>query len=85
MACNCGPQCGPDRDIDEGPDEADLERFGSETIPCPACGAEVYDESAFCHKCGHVLADAADPRPVRPWVFITVAGLVAALAIFLVF
>jgi len=85
MACNCGPQCGPDRDIDEGPDEADIARFGSETIPCPACGAQVYDEASWCHKCGQVLGDPADAKAPRAWVLLTVAGLVTAFALFLMF
>lgn len=85
MACNCGPQCGPDRDIDEGPDEADIARFGSETVPCPECGAEVYDEAEWCHKCGRVMADPAAAKGAKPWVLLTVAGLVAAIALFVVF
>lgn len=85
MACSCGPQPGPDRDIDEGPDEADLARFGSETIPCPACGSQVYDEAEWCHKCGHVMTEAAAAKGTPSWVFLTVAGLIAAFALYLVF
>lgn len=72
-------------EIDEGPDEADLARFGSDTAPCPKCGADIYDESAWCHKCGHVLGDGSDGKSTPAWVFITVAALVAMIAAFLVF
>ena len=72
-------------EIDEGPDEADLERFGSATVPCPKCGADVYDEATWCHKCGHVLGDGTDGKRPAAWVFITVAVVVGLLAVFLVF
>lgn len=73
------------REIDEGPDQADLERFGADTAPCPKCGADIYDESPWCHKCGHVLGDGADGPRTPPWVFITVAATVAAIAVVLLF
>lgn len=39
----------------EGPSAADLDRFGDEMIPCPNCGARIYDQSEMCPRCGHLL------------------------------
>lgn len=72
------------RPIDESPQEDDLERFGSETRPCPQCGAQVYDEAPFCHKCGRAL-DAEGDRPAAPpWVVFGALGLIAALVLGLI-
>lgn len=30
----------------------------SAVIPCPECGAELYDDADHCHRCGHWLTDA---------------------------
>lgn len=73
------------REVDEGPDEADLERFGSATVPCPKCGAAVYDEAEWCHKCGHVLGDGTDGKKMPVWVYITVAVAVGVVAFYFVF
>lgn len=66
-----------EEDVDE-PQAADLERFGSETMACPKCGAEVYDEAEWCHKCGHVMGEGDRAGPAG-WVMVTVAVVVAAL------
>lgn len=65
------------RDEDEGPQEADLERFGGETRPCPRCGKDIYDEAEWCHACGHVMSDGADKK-VPAWVVVTAATAAAA-------
>lgn len=69
-------------EFDEGPTQADLERFDSATRACPACGAELYDDADVCWKCGH----AGDP-PARAsrtllivvGVTVLVVGLAAVL------
>jgi uncharacterized protein (DUF983 family) len=66
-----------DDDIDEGPSDADIERFGGETTRCKSCGASVYDDSDWCHKCGAVLADPEEGRKPKAFVVIVVAILVA--------
>lgn len=47
----------------EGPSGRDLERFGSETVSCPHCGAEVWDQAEQCHRCGEGLALGVDDGP----------------------
>lgn len=36
------------------PSLEDVERFGAETLACPTCGEEIYDDSPFCPRCGAV-------------------------------
>ena len=60
MPCGCAPNSGPEFDPDcEGPSPEDIERFGGDTIACPGCKADVYDEAPFCHSCGRPLGDDA--------------------------
>jgi rRNA maturation protein Nop10 len=37
------------------------------TIPCPHCGADVYDDAEQCPACGQYLLDADAPAAGRPW------------------
>lgn len=74
MGCSsCGPRPGQPREIDEGPSEADIARFGGDEITCPECDAEVYYDATFCHECGHVMEE----RKVgagKKWIGVT-AGI----------
>ncbi len=47
-----------DDGVDEGPSEDDLRQFGGETRPCPACREDIYDDSEWCPKCGHVMGES---------------------------
>ncbi|MDX2017179.1 MAG: zinc ribbon domain-containing protein, partial [Planctomycetota bacterium] len=67
---------GRDDHLDEGPQAEDLERFGHATVKCPKCGAEVYDEAEWCHKCGAVLSASEETGSSTPkWVMITAISL----------
>lgn len=61
-------------EIDEGPDEADLERFGGVTRACPNCKAELYDDAEVCWRCGHAFGGAGSTLPT--WVLIAAAALI---------
>lgn len=67
---------------DEGPSEADIERFGDATRQCPECGREVYDEAEICPHCGHAFSREARRAPV--WVVVTAVVVVAAFVLFVV-
>jgi hypothetical protein len=77
---------GPHPDgIDEGPSEEDVARFNHETVPCPECGTQVYDESEWCHKCGRAMA-AKDSDESVPMSKKTIAVVVVVfIAIGLLF
>ncbi len=50
--------------IDEGPSDADLERFNQEHDGyCPECSAIVYDDAEFCPQCGAQIGGRIMPKP----------------------
>jgi hypothetical protein len=79
--CCGGRDLGP-IDEDEGPSQADVERFGDVTTKCPECGTELYDEAAVCWKCGHAIGDPAF-KPMSRWTIVAI-GLVVLAAIGLI-
>lgn len=74
---------GPVRD-DEGPSEADLAMFSGETVYCPKCRAEMFDEAEVCLSCGHILVED-DRRLVPPWAVGVAVVLLAAFAVWFIF
>ena len=69
---------GDEMDDEEYPDENDLDDEISETLPCPECGTEVYEDSVQCPACGAYITPGTRTVPGRPawWL---VLGLAAAL------
>jgi hypothetical protein len=51
----------------------------AETVPCPHCGAEVYENAEQCPRCGKYLS-AEDRPPTRPSGFVGVMLVLALLA-----
>ena len=39
----------------------------SETIPCPACGAEIYEDAEACPQCGEYIHHGYIPGSGSPW------------------
>ena len=68
---------------DEGPDEADLERFGGVTQTCPECKAELYDDAEVCWKCGHAMQARTHTPPT--WVMIVIAAVITFVVLGMVF
>ena len=70
---------------DEGPSDEDLEQFGgqtaSTTMPCPECGAEIYDDAERCPVCGQYVTHRTSEWSPRPlwWVVLAVAGVAATI------
>lgn len=54
---------GMESDPDEPSDEDDLDDDQSETVPCPACGVEIYEDAFQCPACGYYLASQSS----SPW------------------
>ena len=72
---------GPDEQLDpEGPGPEDLADLGTDettdVAPCPACGAEIYEDADRCPRCGEYISRGAAPR----WPWWMLAGGLAALA-----
>lgn len=80
-----------DEEFPEAADEfADPDQFGwqeddapAETVACPACGAEIYEESEQCPACGEfIVHDASVLRSKPGWyVLLAVLGVVAVIAV----
>jgi hypothetical protein len=86
MGC-CTPRKGPPLRPDEDPSPEDIARFGSDTVPCRGCGADIYDEADWCHKCGRAQRADGDPdteaaRGVPVWVMITAGVVCVAFLVF---
>jgi hypothetical protein len=69
-------------ELDEGPQDIDLEEFGDdgeeETMPCPNCGKEIYEDAEFCPYCkNYVELKAAGGSKHLWWVALVVLVVVA--------
>ena len=67
----------------EFPDEDDLDEDPNETLPCPECGAEVYEETPRCPHCGSYVTFSAHPFQGRSWWWIGlgILGIVAVVVV----
>lgn len=68
-----------EEDYDDGEEDYGDDE-DAETVPCPHCGADVYEGAEQCPRCGKYLS-AEDAPPTRPrgWVAVVmVLALVAA-------
>jgi hypothetical protein len=66
----------------EGPGAEDLaEDEPPETIPCPKCGAQVFEDSPKCPKCGQYVTAASKSAKWAVWVAMAllVIGAIATL------
>lgn len=66
----------PDSDSDSGDDD-DL----TETVACPECGAEVYEEAEQCPRCGSYITHGGGVWAGRPiwWIVLGLLGLAAGV------
>jgi hypothetical protein len=80
--CCSAKDFGPVRD-EEGPSEADIARFGSETIQCPRCRSEMYDEAEMCMRCGHIRGEA-DASGLPPWAVGVAVVLIGVVTLWFV-
>jgi hypothetical protein len=78
-----------DDEIDEDPDDADIERLDHESAYCPDCGTEVWDDAEICPRCrSYIGGNASHKRPeegglTRRWkqALVVVLIIVAMLVI----
>jgi hypothetical protein len=67
----------------ELPDESDFDDDQSETLPCPDCGADVYEDAEQCPVCGNYLIRDTNPlrdssRPLA-WLLVGLVGMAAVI------
>lgn len=73
------------RDWDDDPDEDwsddDEDDGDSETVPCPSCGAEVYEDAERCPSCESYLVHSTRAWTGKPawWILLGLAGIGAVL------
>ena len=73
-----------DNDEDEWREEYDeFEDDRTEALPCPSCGAEVYEETQRCPHCGDwIVPHAAHARRKRGlWIVAAVLALIAIVVL----
>ena len=54
---------------DEGPQDVDLEDLGgdeddSDTVPCRACGRDIYEDAERCPHCGEYVVPGGEPERI---------------------
>ena len=64
-------------------DIRDQER-GSDTMACPSCGADIYDDSERCPFCGDYVVMRAGATSSRLWWRVALVLALAAIALFVV-
>jgi DNA-directed RNA polymerase subunit RPC12/RpoP len=64
----------------EYPDEEDRDDDLNETLPCPECGAEIYEEAQRCPHCGSYIVFSTRPFQGRSWWWIAL-GILAVVAV----
>ena len=62
--------------------EPDDDDDDSETVPCPECGADVYELSPQCPTCGQYITHTTNPRQGRScwWIVLGLLGIFATIA-----
>jgi hypothetical protein len=74
------------RELDDDDDwaEESAEDWGdddddAETVPCPHCRREVYEDAERCPNCGRYISAEDAPRQAKPWWIIV--GVVLCLIV----
>lgn len=65
----------------DGPLEEDLVDDGDDSVPCPACGCDVYEDADQCVHCGEWIIPSATGAAGLHWVWIAAAVLAAGAMI----
>lgn len=55
----------------------------AETLPCPHCGTEIYEEAEQCPVCGNYVTFGTSIWSGRPiwWIALALVGLVATVLV----
>ena len=71
-------------DDPEAPDDADLgpDDDSAETVPCPYCGADVYEQAEVCSRCGAYISTEDAPARKPTWMVIASLAVLAAMGLY---
>lgn len=71
------------RDDDEYYDEDDSDDEVSETLPCPECGADVYEDAEQCPYCGAYITFGTNVWSRQPtwWIVLGLLGVVVTVLV----
>ncbi len=71
-----------DLDDYEYPDSDPQDEDSSDTIVCPECGADVYEDAEQCPVCGEYLIMDTRPWSGKPiwWIALGILGIIATVA-----
>lgn len=74
-----------DLDDQEFDEEDEFGDDASETIPCPECGVEIYEQSERCAVCGTYITHGHSIWHGKPtwWILLGVLGIIATVLMFL--
>jgi len=68
------------RDEEFPDDEDNYDSDEVDTIPCPECGADVYEEAEQCPACGWYITSSSNPLSGRSWWWIAL-GMLGIIAV----
>jgi hypothetical protein len=71
-------------EVDEGPSDEDIERFGGVTQTCPECGTELYDDVGVCWNCGTPVGIGRRKAGTGSWVAVVVALILISFILYFV-
>jgi endogenous inhibitor of DNA gyrase (YacG/DUF329 family) len=56
-------------------------RHLTETVPCPHCGADIYEDAVRCPACGTYVTHTTSPWVGRPvwWIVLALLGVLATV------
>ncbi|NIP85066.1 MAG: hypothetical protein GTO03_05690 [Planctomycetales bacterium] len=66
----------PDGD-DDAEDGYDDEGLDADTVPCPQCGADVYEDAPQCPACGNYITYHHQLAPLWWWTAVVILALIA--------
>ncbi|PQO27080.1 hypothetical protein [Blastopirellula marina] len=68
---------------DEDWTEDYLDEDQEDTIECPECGAEIFDDIDVCPVCGNAIIHSTSPWAGKslPWVVLGLLGMIAVIVL----
>lgn len=71
----------PDDELDDDESASQDDNDWTPTVPCPQCGAEVYEDAVRCPACGSYITHDTRVWSGRSgwWILLGLLGLVAAI------